>query len=80
MNKDDQYNRVNITLSAENEDFIKEMQRKIRIQNGRRLPRTKIISAVLQVIKKLKIDFSRIADENDLAQRIEEAIDQKLRK
>jgi hypothetical protein len=75
----DDYNRVNITLSPEHEEFIKSMQKEIREKNGRRLPRTRIISAILEVIKSLKIDFNNIADENDLSERIMEAIDRKMK-
>jgi hypothetical protein len=68
-----QYRKVTITLGEEQENFIDDIRKEIKKNDGYRLGRTEIIRTAIQFLKHLKINsmnLSGIKNEDDLLDKI----------
>jgi len=66
--------KVTITISDEALDWFYRLSRMMKKNRGYRLPRSYIIRALVSVFMKLEIDVDGVRTEEDLEERIFEAI------
>lgn len=67
------YLRVPITMPEEMFSYLEQMSLKSKTTGGRKLANTEIVRAAVSAIMDLDVDFSAIADEQELKDRIMEA-------
>ena len=76
VNKGKHY-RAELTLPETLDKFLVEFGEESKKTGGYKLPKTEIIRALIRVLMKLKVDTTGVKDEDELVERIMQAIKRK---
>ena len=68
------YFRVSLTLPKELDSYLENLGSDIKAAGGFKLAKTEIIRALIMVSSELKLDLNNIDDENELKNRILNAL------
>jgi len=66
--------RVPISITKEMEAWLQDLSNRMKSTGGYKLPKSYIIRALLDAARRLKIDVSGVKTEDELAERILEAV------
>jgi len=69
-----EYIRVNLTLPDELDRVLQELGNDARATGGHKIPKTMIMRALVRLLMKLDVDPSGIKTEDELLERILEAV------
>ena len=69
-----EYIRVNLTLPDELDRVLQELGNDARATGGYKLPKTMIMRALVRLLMELELDPSGVKTEDELLERIKEAI------
>jgi len=66
--------RVPISITKDMEAWLQDLSNRMKSTGGYKLPKSYIIRALLDAVRRLKIDVSEVKTEDELSERILEAI------
>ena len=66
--------RVPISITKEMENWLQDLSNQMKSSGGYKLPKSYIFRALLEAAMSLKIDVSKVKTEEELVQRIKDAI------
>jgi hypothetical protein len=66
--------RVSTFLDDQQIKFLDGLSRRMKFSGGCKLPRTKILRAMLSAFMEMQVDVSKVGDEGELKERILKAV------